>query len=100
MCKRVPTDDESQTVILLCDPSHQDGVSLPPPVDFDLEESSRKLPPSHGSFMCSGEGRLFSRQFLEQYFNLYDNQMSRDGVAEAYAENAHFSMTAFSAVTG
>lgn len=81
-------------------PSHQDGVDLPPPVDFDLEENSHKLPQSHGSFMCSVEGRSFSRQFLEQYFNLYDNQISRDGVAEAYAENAHFSMTAFSGVSG
>ncbi|KAK7575604.1 hypothetical protein V9T40_011890 [Parthenolecanium corni] len=79
---------------------HLDGVDLPPPVDFDIDEISHKLPQSHGSFMCNVDGYPFSRQFLEQYFARYDNQESRDSISEAYAENANFSMTAFGSGPG
>lgn len=78
----------------------KDGVDLPPPVSFDNEESQARLPQSHGSFLCSADGRAFTRQFLEQYYAMYDSQIGREAVAEAYADNAQFSMTAFSSASG
>ncbi|XKL64931.1 hypothetical protein PGB90_005017 [Kerria lacca] len=78
-----------------------DGVQLPPPVNFDIDENLNKLPQSHRKFLCNeSEGGHFTLQFLKQYFFMYDNQHSRDMVAEAYAETAQFSMTAYSPVSG
>lgn len=73
----------------------QDGVELPPPVSFDIEENQNKLPSSQGNFLCNVEGRDFTRQFLEQYYAMYDSTLNRDSLSEAYSDTAQFSMSAF-----
>ncbi|GLH15429.1 Nuclear RNA export factor 1 [Gryllus bimaculatus] len=67
-----------------------DGADLPPPIVFDVSEEV-KLPPYVVSFVCSPEGQQVAKQFLEQYFNIYDSD-NRQAIGDAYHENAHFSL--------
>ncbi|KAK7867453.1 hypothetical protein R5R35_009764 [Gryllus longicercus] len=67
-----------------------DGAVLPPPIVFDVSEEV-KLPPYVVSFVCSPEGQQVAKQFLEQYFNIYDSD-NRQAIGDAYHENAHFSL--------
>lgn len=68
-----------------------DGVDLPPPISFDLEEEIQ-LPKAQQTFLCAQEGQEIVRQFLEQYFVIYDGE-SRQPLLQAYHEQAMFSMT-------
>ena len=77
----------------------QDGIELPPPIDFGIEESQSRLPRSQDHFFCSSEGQAFTKQFLEQFYIMYDNQSSRDALTVAYADHAQFSMSAYTATS-
>nr|CAD7440985.1 unnamed protein product [Timema bartmani] len=68
-----------------------DGINLPPPIGFDVLDNA-KLPPSKGSFIVVPEGQFMARQFLEQYYQLYDSG-NRQGLIDAYHDNAMFSMS-------
>nr|CAD7260445.1 unnamed protein product [Timema shepardi] len=68
-----------------------DGINLPPPIGFDVLDNA-KLPPSKGSFIVVPEGQFMARQFLEQYYQLYDSD-NRQGLIDAYHDNAMFSMS-------
>nr|CAD7423253.1 unnamed protein product [Timema monikensis] len=63
-----------------------DGINLPPPIGFDVLDNA-KLPPSKGSFIVVPEGQFMARQFLEQYYQLYDSD-NRQGLIDAYHDNA------------
>uniref|UniRef100_A0A182QK83 NTF2 domain-containing protein n=1 Tax=Anopheles farauti TaxID=69004 RepID=A0A182QK83_9DIPT len=69
-----------------------DNIDLPPPISFDVPEDDMKLPPAKASFLCDGGGADFVRQFLEQYFAIYDSE-NRQPLLEAYHEHAMFSLT-------
>lgn len=70
----------------------KDGNDLPPQIGFDIADEG-SLPPSAASFLCNSEGQTIVRQFLEQYFALYDKE-SRQPLLDAYHEQALFSLTA------
>uniref|UniRef100_A0A1B6E508 TAP-C domain-containing protein n=3 Tax=Clastoptera arizonana TaxID=38151 RepID=A0A1B6E508_9HEMI len=72
-----------------------DDCVLPREISFDLEET-HKLKPSQGSFLCDPSGGEIVRQFLEQYYTLYDSN-SRAPLVDAYRENALFSLTSTNA---
>lgn len=69
----------------------QDGVDLPPQIGFDIEEED-SLPTPKASFMSDQNGADIVRQFLEQYYIIYDSD-SRQPLLAAYHEQATFSMT-------
>lgn len=69
----------------------QDGQELPPAIGFDLEDGV-KLPAPKASFLCDAAGAEIVRQFLEQYFIIFDSA-SRQPLLDAYHEQAMFSMT-------
>ncbi|XP_067011761.2 nuclear RNA export factor 1 [Anabrus simplex] len=69
-----------------------DGADLPPPIGFDVPDE-RSLPSAKGSFMCAQEGQLVVRQFLEQYYLIYDAD-NRQPLLDAYHNDAVFSMAA------
>lgn len=66
-------------------------MDLPPPIGFDISEEA-KLPDPQQTFLCSPDGQEVVRQFLEQYFLLYDSE-SRQPLLNAYHQFALFSMT-------
>ncbi|CAG9863513.1 unnamed protein product [Phyllotreta striolata] len=68
-----------------------DGVELPPPISFDIQEEHR-LPAFQQTFLCNSEGGSIVRQFLEQYFLIYDSD-NRQPLLQAYHEKATFSLT-------
>lgn len=68
-----------------------DGIDLPPPIGFDIVEEVR-LPPSVQTYLCSAEAQNIVRQFLEQYFEIFDGG-SRQTLLQAYHEQAKFSLT-------
>ncbi|KAJ8940254.1 hypothetical protein NQ314_010776 [Rhamnusium bicolor] len=68
-----------------------DGIDLPPPICFDITEEHH-LPDPQQTFLCNSEGGSIVRQFLEQYFLIYDTN-NRQPLLQAYHENAIFSMT-------
>ncbi|XP_031353729.1 nuclear RNA export factor 1 isoform X2 [Photinus pyralis] len=68
-----------------------DGIDLPPPIGFDIAEEVR-LPPSVQTYLCNAEAQGIVRQFLEQYFQVFDSG-SRQPLLQAYHEDAKFSMT-------
>lgn len=51
------------------------------------------LPPPKASFLCNLAGADIVRQFLGQYFTIFDSD-SRQPLLNAYHEQAMFSMTA------
>ncbi|KAK9883389.1 hypothetical protein WA026_001564 [Henosepilachna vigintioctopunctata] len=67
-----------------------DDIDLPPPNSFDIEH--KELPAASQTFLCDAQGGPLIRQFLEQYFQLFDSY-NRKLLAQAYHENAIFSMT-------
>jgi nuclear RNA export factor len=50
----------------------KDGADLSPPIVFGVDEDIQ-LPSNKGSYLCAAEGMTFVRQFLEQYYQLYDS---------------------------
>lgn len=71
-----------------------DNMDLPPPIGFDVPEDDHKLPTAKASFLCDTAGASIVRQFLEQYFMIYDSD-NRQPLLEAYHEHAMISMTVF-----
>jgi nuclear RNA export factor len=69
----------------------KDGADLSPPILFDVNEDL-KLPRSQGSYLCAPEGMTVVRQFLEQYYQLYDSD-DREPLVRAYHPDALFSIT-------
>ncbi|XP_026271577.1 nuclear RNA export factor 1 [Frankliniella occidentalis] len=67
-----------------------DSVDLPPPILFDVETT--QIPPSRGSYLCAEEGKDIARQFLEQYYALYDSA-NREPLRDAYHASAMLSMS-------
>ncbi|XP_017869855.1 PREDICTED: nuclear RNA export factor 1 isoform X2 [Drosophila arizonae] len=68
-----------------------DGETLPPQVHFDLNESS-VLPPAKASFLCDSAGADVVRQFLDQYFSIFDSD-NRQPLLDAYHEHAMLSIS-------
>ncbi|XP_013136321.1 PREDICTED: nuclear RNA export factor 1 [Papilio polytes] len=68
-----------------------DGVDLPPAIGFDVSEDVA-LPAQQQSFLIEPAAQDFVRQFLAQYFAVYDSE-SRQSLMDAYHENATMSMT-------
>ncbi|XP_063701665.1 nuclear RNA export factor 1-like [Culicoides brevitarsis] len=68
-----------------------DGVDLPKQIGFDIEDQ-KNLPPAKASFLCNSGGADIVRQFLEQYFMIYDSD-NRQPLLNAYHEHAMFSLT-------
>lgn len=64
---------------------------MPPPISFDIENEIQ-LPTSQQTFLCTQDGQGIVRQFLEQYFVIFDSD-NRQPLVQAYHENAFFSMT-------
>ncbi|XP_019647903.1 PREDICTED: nuclear RNA export factor 1-like isoform X2 [Branchiostoma belcheri] len=72
-----------------------DGHELPPPIAFDLE-SNTALPETKGSnFDNNDMCRKIIMDFLEKYFIVYDSE-DRQGLLEAYHDQAYFSLCVFS----
>ncbi|RVE49409.1 hypothetical protein evm_005921 [Chilo suppressalis] len=69
-----------------------DGVELPPAIGFDVSEDVT-LPPTQQSFLVDPAGQDLVREFLTQYFAIYDSE-SRQPLLEAYHEHATMSMAA------
>lgn len=69
----------------------KDGVELSPPILFDVNEDLQ-LPKSKGNYLCTEEGLNMVRQFLEQFYQLYDSD-NREQLANAYHNDAMFSIT-------
>uniref|UniRef100_A0A146LCB2 Nuclear RNA export factor 1 n=1 Tax=Lygus hesperus TaxID=30085 RepID=A0A146LCB2_LYGHE len=70
-----------------------DGVDLPKPITFDLEEEDAgNLPKSQLSFMCDAEhGSVMAKTFIEQYYQIFDSD-DRSPLLQAYHDTAHFSI--------
>lgn len=64
---------------------------MPPPIGFDVDEGTH-IPPSQQTFLCNQESQGIVRQFLEQYFLIFDSD-NRQPLLQAYHEQASFSMT-------
>lgn len=69
----------------------QDGVELPPTIGFDINDEV-KLPVAKASFLCEPAGSDIVRQFLEQYFILFDSD-NRQQLLNAYHVDAMMSLT-------
>ncbi|KAJ0176221.1 hypothetical protein K1T71_008395 [Dendrolimus kikuchii] len=69
-----------------------DGVDLPPAIGFDVVEDVT-LPPRLQSFLVDQAGQDLVREFLTQYYAIYDSE-SRQPLLEAYHEHATMSMAA------
>ncbi|SPP89292.1 nuclear RNA export factor 1 [Drosophila guanche] len=68
-----------------------DGESLGPVVAFDLAGAGT-MPTTQASFLCDNGGADVVRQFLNQYFNIFDME-SRQSLLDAYHEHAMLSIT-------
>jgi nuclear RNA export factor len=69
----------------------KDGVDLIPPILFDVNEDIQ-MPTNKGNYFCAEEGMAVARQFLQQYYHLYDSD-NREQLVNAYHDNAIFSIT-------
>lgn len=69
-----------------------DNIDLPPPISFDIPEDDQKQPPAKASFLANPASTDLVRQFLEQYYTLFDSD-NRQPLLEAYHEHALFSLT-------
>lgn len=68
-------------------------MDLPAQIGFDIDnEESVKLPPAKASFLVDQSGADIVRQFLHQYFLIFDSD-NRQPLLDAYHENCMFSMT-------
>ncbi|EDW00067.1 nuclear RNA export factor 1 [Drosophila grimshawi] len=68
-----------------------DGEVLLPQVHFDLSETTT-LAPAKASYLCDSAGAEVVRQFLDQYFIIFDSN-NRQPLLDAYHENALLSMS-------
>ncbi|KAF5277675.1 hypothetical protein FQA39_LY18444 [Lamprigera yunnana] len=68
-----------------------DGVDLPAPIGFDIAQEMT-LPPIIQTYLCNSSGQDIVRQFLQQYFDIFDSN-SRQPLLHAYHEHAMFSFT-------
>ena len=58
-----------------------------------IEETPKVLPPNIGNtFICNREKSV--RQFLQQFFHMYDSQTNRSPLLEVYAAHSQFSVIA------
>jgi nuclear RNA export factor len=69
----------------------KDGADLPAPILFDVNDD-QQLPQNKGTYLCDGGGMTFVRQFLEQYYQMYDSD-DREPLVNAYHNDAMFSIT-------
>ncbi|XP_071962613.1 nuclear RNA export factor 1-like [Antedon mediterranea] len=68
-----------------------DGVVLPPPIAFELDESTA-LPPVKASFFVSDEVKALVVPFVEKFFSVFDSG-DRQLLLDAYHEQACFSLS-------
>ncbi|XP_028162399.1 nuclear RNA export factor 1 [Ostrinia furnacalis] len=68
-----------------------DGADLPPSIGFDVADDVN-LPPRQQSFLVNPSGQDLVREFLTQYYAIYDSE-SRQALLEAYHEHAIMSLT-------
>ncbi|XP_017852051.1 nuclear RNA export factor 1 [Drosophila busckii] len=68
-----------------------DGETLPPLVEFDIVDNAA-LPTAKASYLCDSGGAEVVRQFLDQYFNIFDSG-NRQPLLDAYHEHAMLSTT-------
>ncbi|XP_055608139.1 nuclear RNA export factor 1-like [Uranotaenia lowii] len=71
-----------------------DNIDLPPPIGFDVADDDLKLPAAKAAFLCDTAGIDIVRQFLEEYFRIYDSD-NRQELLKAYHEHAMLSVTVF-----
>ncbi|XP_011502457.1 PREDICTED: nuclear RNA export factor 1 [Ceratosolen solmsi marchali] len=71
-----------------------DGIDLPPPIVFDVEEHKLKLPSTQRMFIVQSNAKAqeVASQFLQQYFLVFDSE-NRQPLLDAYHEHACLSMT-------
>uniref|UniRef100_A0A182JAF5 NTF2 domain-containing protein n=1 Tax=Anopheles atroparvus TaxID=41427 RepID=A0A182JAF5_ANOAO len=69
-----------------------DNIDLPPPISFDIPDDDLQLPVAKASFLSDASAAELVRQFLEQYFIIYDSD-NRQPLLEAYHEHAVMSLT-------
>lgn len=67
-------------------------MDLPPVIGFDVQDEVN-MPPRQQSFLVDPAGQDLVREFLTQYFAIYDAE-SRQPLLEAYHEQATMSMAA------
>ncbi|XP_013107467.2 nuclear RNA export factor 1 isoform X1 [Stomoxys calcitrans] len=68
-----------------------DGEDLEPQILFDVNDTST-MPKAQASFLCDASGADIIRQFLEQYFMIFDSD-NRQPLLDAYHEQAMMSMS-------
>ncbi|XP_004531112.1 nuclear RNA export factor 1 [Ceratitis capitata] len=68
-----------------------DGEELTPMIQFDVGEEATALPPAKASFLCDPNGTDIIRQFLEQYFLIFDSD-NRQPLLDAYHDQAMLSL--------
>lgn len=64
---------------------------MEPQILFDVHDTST-LPKSQASFLCDASGADIIRQFLEQYFMIFDSE-NRQPLLDAYHEQAMMSIS-------
>lgn len=69
----------------------KDGAELPPLIQFDVTDNVN-LPPPRASFLCDTNGTQIIRQFIEQYFVIFDSD-NRQPLLDAYHEQAMLSIS-------
>ncbi|XP_011632449.1 nuclear RNA export factor 1-like [Pogonomyrmex barbatus] len=69
---------------------HLDGMELPRPIVFDVDET--KIPSSQRIFVTDVTAREIAGGFLQQYFTVFDSE-NRQALLNAYDKDACFSMT-------
>jgi len=67
-------------------------LNLPPQMGFDVPDEI-SIPSPKASYLCNHSGADIVRQFLEQYFIIFDSD-NRQPLLDAYHEHAMFSLTA------
>lgn len=68
-----------------------DGSVLPPPINFDLEETA-PLPPILPNFFAGDQIKTLLVPFMEKYFKVYDSE-DRQPLFEVYHDQASFSLS-------
>ncbi|XP_017482149.1 PREDICTED: nuclear RNA export factor 1 [Rhagoletis zephyria] len=68
-----------------------DGEELTPMIQFDVGEEAPVMPQAKASFLCDPNGTDIIRQFLEQYFLIFDSD-NRQPLLDAYHDQAMLSL--------
>ncbi|XP_054731276.1 nuclear RNA export factor 1 [Anastrepha obliqua] len=68
-----------------------DGQDLTPMIQFDVGEEAAVMPVAKASFLCDPNGTEIIRQFLEQYFLIFDSD-NRQPLLDAYHDQAMLSL--------